>query len=182
MDGKLRTSAFVLAAALMAGFPASGSAQWVLAPTVGIDLPVGDLGDLVKSGPIFDVFLGYEVANQVVAGANGTLSLLPGDELSPDRQKLPDVDLWRLMAEVQINALHPSAAWGLWFGGGVGAAVFAPATGSSSTDLSVTLFADVLYKATTSVSVGASLRGFAFFDDGDEFISVPVELKARIAL
>lgn len=183
---KPRTSAFlllpILTAACVFALPRTASGQWVVAPTAGADFPVGDFSNLVKTGPIFDVFLGYEVAEQILIGANGTLSLLPGKEVPPDNQKLPDVDLWRLMAEVQINALHPSSAWQIWFGGGVGAAVFAPATGGSTSNISVTLFADLLYRATGSVSVGVSVRGFAFFDGADEFLSIPVELKTLIDL
>ena len=181
MRSILRLTALVFVAALIVWKPAPAAAQWAIAPTVGVDLPIGDLADLVKAGPIFDVFLGYEVAEEIFVGANGTLSLLPGKELI-NNQKLPDLDLWRLMAEIQINALHPAAAWQLWFGGGLGAAIAAPATGSSTTNFSLTLFADLLYKASQSVAIGASVRGFAFFDGGDEFLSVPLELKALIAL
>lgn len=180
MKQSLRASAFVFIAILSASRPEPAAAQWALAPTIGVDLPISDLSDLVKAGPIFDVFLGYELADQVLVGANGTLSLLPGKERVDIR--LPDLDLWRVMAEIQINALHPAAEWQLWFGGGVGAAFLAPANASTSTNLSVTLFADLLYKATESVSVGASVRGFGFFDGGDEFFSIPVELKALIDL
>lgn len=176
----LRASAFVFLVILSASRPDPAAAQWALAPTVGVDLPISDFSNLVKSGPIFDVFLGYELADQVLVGANGTLSLLPGKEVFDIR--LPDLDLWRLMAEIQINALHPAAAWQLWFGGGVGAAILAPANAKTSTNLSLTLFADLLYKANESVSIGASVRGFGFFDDGDEFFSIPLELKALIAL
>ena len=122
----------------------SASAQWVLGPTIGVDVTVDNLGDLVNAGPMFDVFLGYEVTDQILVGANGTLSLLPADGGGPDQP------------------LHPAAAWELWFGGGVGAAIAARATGASTTNISVTLF--------------------AFFDVGDEFISIPLELKALIDL
>lgn len=182
MGIRLRVFTPVLALALGLTLPAPATAQWFLAPAVGIDFPAGNLGDLVKSGPIFDVLLGYEVAQQVVVGANGTLSLLPGAELGPGGQKLPDLDLWRLMADVQINLLHPSSTWGLWFGGGIGMAILEAATGTSSTDFSLTLFGDLLYRATNSLQVGASVRGLVYFDGGDEFISIPVELKALIAL
>ena len=181
MKFDLRLSAVAFLAILFASRPDPVCAQWVIGPTIGVDVPVADLADVVKAGPMFDVFLGYELADQVLVGANGTLSLLPGKELI-NSQTLPDLDLWRLMAEIQINALHPAATWELWFGGGVGAAIVAPANGNSTTNFSLTLFADLLYKATQSVSVGASVRGFGFFESGDEFISIPIELKALIDL
>ncbi len=161
--------------------PGDAAAQWVIEPAAGVDLPLGNLSDLVNPGPMFDALVGYRITERIFTGVRGSLSLLGGAE-SPLTGRFPDVDLWRAMAEIAANALAPGSDWALWIGGGIGAAVFAPATGTSTSDFSATLYADLLHQVTRDIGIGGGVRGYMFWQNGTTLISLPIEVKALIGL
>ena len=129
--GRHWATAAIAAAAVLAPLTTTALAQsspggrLLIAPSVGIAVPAGGLGEYVNTGPAAGLRIGYELGSGVSLIADGGIDFLKGTNLTPgiaNPIRTPEMRMQRYIAGVEAKLGTDAAApWSLLASLGAGA-------------------------------------------------------------